>query len=180
MREVVEIDFKDVYPIWKNDLWPGRKSSITKTSAIKWRRGINMDYLDRKAFFFGIYGKDDLLIAVCSCFPTEMWEFRMRGLWVHPQYRGRGLSRLLVKKIIDCVFIFGGKKLWSLPKADLKPLYIKFGFSKFYGPVNKFEFGPHYWAMMFLSSAFNSQKEPIPFYLRGLKFIGVIKKGGIF
>ena len=41
----------------------------------------------------------------------------MRGLWVHPQHRGRGLSQMLAKKVIDQARLSGAKKLWSLPRV---------------------------------------------------------------
>ncbi len=148
VKKTVEISFEDIYPVWKNFLWPKRKSPIEKTSAMKWRGGYNMDYLNRPAFFFSIQKEDKNLIGVLSCFPTEKEEFRMRGLWVHPEFRGRGLGKILVNRVIHCAEMAGAKKIWSLPRINYKQLYIKFGFSNFVGPTNEFEFGPHYYAMM--------------------------------
>lgn len=155
LGEAVEIHFKDIYPVWENFLWPGRKSLIEKTSTMKWKGGYDMDYLNRTPFFCGIWKEEEKknLIGVCSCFPTDKGEFRMRGLWVHPEYRNRGLSKILAKKIIDHACLSGANKLWSLPRVSLKPLYIKFGFSYFFGPTNEFEFGPHYYAMMDIRSS---------------------------
>ena len=55
LDRVVDIHFRDIYPIWKILLWPGRKSAIEKTSAMKWRGGYDMDYLNKIPFFFGIW-----------------------------------------------------------------------------------------------------------------------------
>ena len=36
--EVFESTFYEVYPIWKNELWPGRISKIESMSSLYWKQ----------------------------------------------------------------------------------------------------------------------------------------------
>ena len=184
---IAETSFEEILPVWKNHLWPGRKSPIEKASAIRLGGGYNMAYLSHPAAYFIcksspaappppahkkaigfrrkiIPNKLSHLLArsssakenprggqiagVLSCFATEAQEFRMRGLYVFPQFRKQGLATALVEKCRDFAIKKGGKTLWTLPRESKKAFYKKRGFTRFFGKTDEYEFGPHLFAIM--------------------------------
>ena len=143
----MDISFEDIYPVWKNSLWPGRRSPIERTSAMKYGGGYEMNYLNRPAFFFSIQ-KEDNLIGCVSCHPTEKSEFRMRGLWVRPEFRGQGLSKILFHKVYERAKLAGAKRIWSFPRLKQKQVYMSFGFMRFSEKTYGFDFSPNYYTIM--------------------------------
>ena len=160
-HKIRQADFNEILPIWKNQLWPGRKSPIERSSSICLGGGYKMDYLSREVFYFICERSVGPLsgpwarrrgppAGVVSCFATEEKEFRMRGLYVFPQFRSRGIAKALALKCQSVAAEQGGKQLWTLARETKKAFYKKLGFTHFFGRTEDYEFGPHLFARMAL------------------------------
>jgi GNAT superfamily N-acetyltransferase len=150
MDVVHKITFEDVLPIWRDYLWPGRKSEIKPTNGIMFMGGYSKDIESNTPTFFGIY-KDNMLVGVNSGHITGLKEYRSRGIYVHPYYRKWGLAQKLFKAVEDQAKYEGCDILWSMPRSSALQSYQKFGF----GIVSKLfdknvEFGPNCFVMKIL------------------------------
>jgi GNAT superfamily N-acetyltransferase len=76
--------------------------------------------------FFGVFEGGNL-VAVNSGHAT--WKmYRSRGLYVHPLYRGLGLSRLLLGATIEQARLEKKRYVWSIPRQQALPAYEAAGF----------------------------------------------------
>ena len=136
-------DFKDIFPIWRNRLWPERIEPIKKTSALLFKEGIDMNYKSSEVFFIKAEVNKQI-IGVCSGQRTGSKEFRSRGLWVSEDFRkkriGSGLFFAVEKetKKRNCSY------LWTLARHSSEKFYRSVGM-KNCGKTDKFEYGPHFW-----------------------------------
>lgn len=89
--------------------------------------GYDMTYKEEEATFLGII-VDDEIVAVNSYVPTEPCEFRSRGLWVHPDKRGRGYANKLLQRTIMETLESNGRYLWTMPREAALPAYESVGF----------------------------------------------------
>ena len=126
--EIRTISFEDILPIWKNDLWPNRVSEITPTSAMSFLRGYCYENMKGSPTFFG-YVIDDTLIGVNSGHLTKDRGYRSRGLYVSPEYRGRGIGTMLLRTTIDQARTEGAEMCWSYPKYTSWKTYQTAGFT---------------------------------------------------
>lgn len=139
---LTEISFSEMLLVWKNQLWPKRQSIIEPYSAINIDGEID-DQIVRmqpEAHFFAIYQKNQI-VAVTSFHKTSNNEYRLRGTWVHDNYRGQGLGKKLISTLIKKNFE-KGDKIWTLSRDSSKLFYEKIGFS-FFKMVQGYEYGPH-------------------------------------
>jgi len=146
--EVFESTFEEVYPNWKNELWPGRISKIESMSSLSWKQP-NEIIKDKTIFekyapsFFAIK-IDGEIVGVNSGFRTKEKVYRSRGLWVKEEYRGKDYGKtLLMQAIIQ------GKSeschwIWSMPRKSALKTYESIGFKKRGMWINDgVEFGPN-------------------------------------
>jgi GNAT superfamily N-acetyltransferase len=102
-----------------------------------------MDVFSYPATFFGIVDQDKL-IAVNSCHLTTQQEYRSRGLWVDPGYRGMGLAQIILLATIDQAKKEGADMIWSIPRLTALPAYERVGFKTVGDRVDEgVEFGPN-------------------------------------
>jgi len=122
------ISFSLIFPIWKNQLWPDRiESSITQTSAMMFLSGHDSKNFYNSPVFFGFYIHDNL-VGVNSGHMCVDSSFRSRGLFVYPNYRGRGIGQELLYETISYAKKRKAKFIWSLPKKTSWHTYHKVGF----------------------------------------------------
>ena len=143
---VEEIQFQEILPIWKQFLWPNRRSLIEPTSAMAFPSGYDMSLLKSKGYYWSasIQGKR---VGVNSGFQTSETHFRSRGLFVFPQARRRGVAQCLFQALEQKALLLGCECLWSLPRATSLRAYEKFGFQKEHPAENSsVEFGPNFYA----------------------------------
>lgn len=128
MMKIKKITFEDVLPIWQTQLWPGRKD-IKPMSSMVFLGGYNMSIYNYVPTYWGIF-KNGKLIGVNSGFRTDSNVYRSRGLYVFPEYRNQGLSKILLSATIDQGVEEGCNLIWSLPRKDALYAYEAVGFVK--------------------------------------------------
>jgi GNAT superfamily N-acetyltransferase len=148
LSAVQQITFQEILPIWQNKLWPNRVSPIETHSAMTWplshpNQPYDMNVFNYPVYFFGIYDQDKL-IAVNSGHLTTITEFRSRGLWVDPFYRGKKLAQQILLATIDQAKTSGAYMIWSIPRLTALPAYERVGFKTVGDRVDEgVEFGPN-------------------------------------
>lgn len=135
------INFDTILPVWRDQLWPDRKSEIEPVSAVAVNGQIDIEILKFTPHFFGYYNKGRL-IGVNSCHRTGADELRSRGIWVHSDFRGRGIGAQLLQIVIDHANENNISFVWSMARKSAAHFYERIGFKK-YGETSLYEFGPH-------------------------------------
>ena len=122
------LTWEQVKPVWDTYLWPGRDSE--PVTSMMYLGGYDLSYKDRDPIFIGIIDDDGAAIAVNSYVDTVGTEFRSRGLWVHPKYRGSGHARDMLKSMMSHVHELGGDTIWTMPRRGALEAYESVGFQK--------------------------------------------------
>jgi GNAT superfamily N-acetyltransferase len=125
---VIKITWKEIYNIWHDYLWPNRFSPIEPVSAMCYPNGYNIINMQSIPTFYG-YIINDKIIAVNSghsC-PNQN-NYRSRGLWVDPDYRGKGIAQQLLTATIEQGQQEGYTQIWSYPRQSSWPTYRAVGF----------------------------------------------------
>ncbi len=127
-----KISFETILPIWQNELWRNRQSAIEPMSAMTWPFEGSPDPIDMSIFdytptFWGVY-VDDKLVGVNSGHRTANVQYRSRGIWVDPDYRGRGIAQRLFSMTQHQALVEGCLLVWSIPRKTALSSYTKFGF----------------------------------------------------
>lgn len=125
--EIHQVAFSDILDIWKIQLWPGRKSPIESHSAMLMPPlDHSMKNFQLPVYFYGAF-ENDTLVGVNSAHGCADGSLRSRGLWVNPQFRGRGIGEALLRVVIDNpAYLI----VWSFPRSSAWPVYEKCGFKK--------------------------------------------------
>ena len=127
LTEFKLLTWAQVKPIWDTELWPGRDSE--PVTSMKFLGGYDMDYKNRTPIFIGLMARE-AIIGVNSIVRTEGCEWRSRGLWVSPFFRGNGHGVQLLQESAAKARVEGGLKIWSLPKREAFRSYEKAGFKQ--------------------------------------------------
>lgn len=125
---ISKIDFEIIYPVWRNLLWPERKSLIESTSAMNYLGGYDIKNLEFQPTFFG-YFIDGNLVGVNSGHRCKDNSYRSRGLFVNENYRQRGIGKSLLEASINQAIEEHAEFVWSYPKYTAYRAYIAAGFS---------------------------------------------------
>jgi len=124
---LIKLEWKKIYYIWSNHLWPNR-SVIEPTSAMCYLNGYDIVNMQSLPTFFG-YTINDKIVAVNSghaC--SNQNNYRSRGLWVDPNYRGQGIAQKLLKATIEQGHREEFNQIWSYPRQSSWPTYQAVGF----------------------------------------------------
>jgi GNAT superfamily N-acetyltransferase len=90
--------------------------------------GHDLENMKSVPTFFG-YIKNNKIVGVNSghaCPNTN--NYRSRGLWVDPQYRGQGIGQQLLNAVKDQGLVEGYKTVWSYPRKSSWKTYQAVGF----------------------------------------------------
>lgn len=153
---VQSITFEEINSIWSTKLWPNRVSKIETHSAMTWPptnfgKPYSMEVFTYPATFLGIYDNNKL-IAVNSGHLTNKHEYRSRGLWVDPEYRGQKLAQQILLATIDQAKKETRGLIWSIPRLTALPAYEKVGFKTVGDVVDEgMEFGPNIYCYIDIS-----------------------------
>lgn len=130
---ITEITFEDILPVWQEHLWPHRNSDYETHSAMTWpytsETAYDMTVFDNPAIYWGFYDNEQLC-GVNSGHATSDTEYRSRGLWVDPIWRGEGVGTALLTKTVEHAESEGYVMCWSLPRVDALGVYQRAGFSE--------------------------------------------------
>lgn len=134
-----QISWQQIHHIWQTQLWPDRESAIETHSAMTW------PYADMESeFSMGVFGypvkflgafQDGELVAVNSGHLTDPFHYRTRGLWVHPDHRGRGIAQNLFAMLESHARIQGAIMMWSMPRLSAWHSYQLYGFHQVGEPM---------------------------------------------
>jgi GNAT superfamily N-acetyltransferase len=143
MIKIKEVNFDFIFEIWSQHLWPNRKSKICPVSSVGYNHNKCL-YEDKSPYFYGAF-LDEECIGVNSCIKTGDQEFRSRGLWVFPEHRKKGVSKLLLNEAINYAkCVRNGKMIWSLPRKTSIFAYLSVGYVQTTNFFNEgVEFGPN-------------------------------------
>jgi GNAT superfamily N-acetyltransferase len=125
---LTELNWKEIHSIWANQLWSTRSSPIEPTSAMCFLNGYDMDNMASTPTFYG-YIIDNRIVGVNSghACPNQH-NYRSRGLWVDPDYRGQGIGQQLLTATIKQGQQEGYTQIWSYPRQTSWPTYLAVGF----------------------------------------------------
>jgi GNAT superfamily N-acetyltransferase len=129
------ITFEEILPIWETKLWSDRESAIETHSAMVWlfsgelvaRNPYDMSIFNYDAHFWGTF-IDGNLVGVNSGHLTTNTEYRSRGIWVNPSFRGQGIAQQLLQMTKHCAVMAGAKMIWTMPRKTALSAYERFGF----------------------------------------------------
>lgn len=124
---IVVLDYDDIYHVWKNHLWPDRKTDITPTSAMTFLGGYDSNNMSYTPTFFG-YVENGVLLGVNSGHKCVDNSYRSRGLYVFPEARKKGIGSKLLIAIIEQGRLDSANFVWSYPKQSSWPTYERVGF----------------------------------------------------
>jgi GNAT superfamily N-acetyltransferase len=157
--------FEDVLPIWQASLWPGRLSKIETNSAMKWLGGIDLELMKAPASFWRLrIEKENLTVGVLSGHfgglidreNRQVRGYRTRGLFVGPQFRGHGASKILMTAALAQANREACEVAWTFPRQSSMPVYEKLGFKMVGQWIGENdpgagEFGPNCYAIKHLA-----------------------------
>ena len=150
-----ETTFEDIYDLWSEGLWPGRVSKIEDRSALSfnyrmWKNYKNVSITKQRKLIwenkptFWVAKEGDKLIGVNSGFKTSNDLYRSRGLYVIPEKRSQGISRMLLKLTIETAKKENCGVIWTMPRQSAIIAYESVGFQKIGGWIDEgVEFGPN-------------------------------------
>jgi len=140
--EIKKVDFNTILPIWRDKLWPDRKTKIAPISLIDLTGLFNKSIAEESVQFFACYDKDKV-IGVNSLIQTSKLFCRSRGIWVDKKYRNKGIGKSIMKKTINNTKLLNCIYLWSMPRQSSLDFYIKCGFKQISEFFDDYEFGPN-------------------------------------
>lgn len=126
---ISNISFDEISSIWSQRLWPNRKSPIETHSAMLFKSSdVAMGNFLLPAWYHGIYDLG-VLAGVNSGHMCIDGSARSRGLYVFPEYRGKGYGRVLLRATIDQATKEGALFAWSFPRDTSWKTYESAGFT---------------------------------------------------
>ncbi|MBY0314327.1 MAG: GNAT family N-acetyltransferase [Bdellovibrionales bacterium] len=156
---VYKSSFQQVFPLWREELWPGRQSEILPTSSMVFGGGYDLAYHKAIPQFWMAKDEEGNLLGVNSGFKTGKG-YRSRGLYVRESYRRHGVGSLLLQKTIaqaheeDCEFV------WSLPRESALQVYLSVGFEIASDKISEgVEFGPNFYVRLKINPVENEIDE---------------------
>ncbi len=140
---VTASSFEEVFPVWRDHLWPARETPIRSHSSMTFDGGYDPTIYDNPVHFYKVI-IDDRIAGVNSVFKTGTTECRSRGLFVFPEFRGQGVSSLLLAAAVDFAKKQSAAAIWSLPRESALKAYERVGFQKIRtADAAQVEFGPN-------------------------------------
>lgn len=123
-----KITFDQILPIWQTNLWPGRVSEITATSAMTYMGEYDLLNMASNPTFFAIMNGVEIA-GVNSGHMCKDLQYRSRGLYVFEQYRKLGIGKRLLEATIQQAWDEHADICWSYPRMSSWKTYQSAGFS---------------------------------------------------
>lgn len=143
------ISFEEILPLWKK-LWPDT-DPIKPFNEWEFLGGYNPEVPCSEVWFIGYYDGDSL-VGCNSCFMSSKMHLRSRGIYILPEYRGKGISKHLFDATIQIAEKNNAELVWSYPRLDALPSYLAAGFEAIGDPFDDFDYGPNIWAVKYLKN----------------------------
>ena len=124
---ITTTSFDEVFPIWRNFLWPDRTSVIEKHSAMLFLTGFDLKNFEYEPTFL-CYLIKDTVAGINSGHKCCDGSYRSRGLYVFPEYRGKGIGTLLLKETASQAARENCSFIWSYPRQSSWSTYLSAGF----------------------------------------------------
>lgn len=152
MINIRESTFEEVAPYWREKLWDNRYD-FKPVSCMKFLGGYDGDIPNKYTPRFFVAEINGEVAGVISSHATAETHYRVRGLYVNEEFRSRGVSVELVKKLIDVAKEGTYELLWVAPRQSSVNTYFKLGFKQFSGFTNEgFLYGPNCYMALDLRS----------------------------
>ena len=104
-------------------LRPAQETEVAQMRDLIHLVGINPTGLDWKRFVVAV-NKEDQMVGCGQLKPHGSDILELASLAVQPEYRNRGIARMLIEHLIE----HGPRPLYLMCESSLGPLYEKFGF----------------------------------------------------
>jgi len=140
--DVRVVTFDVVYPVWRDKLWNGRETKIEPSNPIDYLGKYNPEIMKNYPVSFACYDGDEV-IGVNTLLPTSETYCRSRGLYINLEQRLKGVGRALMEKTLDYATFLGFEYIWSMPRKEALPFYLKFDFKQTSEFDDQYEFGPN-------------------------------------
>ena len=141
MISVGPCSWDQIRQIWETELWPDRRSELRTHSAMRYLGGYDSDIHTSPVDFICV--RDPDIVGVISGFLSKQGLYRCRGIYVRPEHRGQGISRLLFAAAEQQAVARGCLRMWSFPRHDALPSYLAYGFRQTSGWRWSGEWGPN-------------------------------------
>ena len=130
--KIERLTFEQIFDVWNDKLWPDRQSPIETHSAMTWPfegspQPIDMNIFTYTPTFWGMF-IDNKLVGVNSGHKTSDTQYRSRGIWVDPEYRGNGLAQYLFTITEHRAILEKCNMIWSIPRKTALSSYTNYGF----------------------------------------------------
>ena len=148
---IKEITFDEIKYYWKKYLWAKYTTRVHKVDnhtqknySYRVFNHLTRDQIDNwiKPTYIG-YFVDNKIVGVESGYKSNADYYRLRGLWVHDDYRGQGIATKLLNYLEEKS---KEKFLWTCPRESALTFYLKYGF-RVTGISEKTIYGQNYFAV---------------------------------
>jgi GNAT superfamily N-acetyltransferase len=136
------VTFDEILPVWRK-LWPNRVSPIEPVCSMVYGGGCDLSIKKFSPTFFVIRSGSDI-VAVNSGVKTAEFLYRIRGLYVEPEYRSQGMATRLITAVCDQAIVEDCLSIWAMPRKTSVRLFEKVGFIRMSDWFDEgVEFGPN-------------------------------------
>jgi GNAT superfamily N-acetyltransferase len=127
-HSIEKITYEEIFPNWRDHLWPDRTSKIEPNSAMNYLGGYDMFNMSTEPTFFA-YKIDGKIAGVNSGHKCSKGHYRSRGLYVFDEFRGLGIGTKLLLATIDQGRKENSVICWSYPRDTSWKTYNSAGFT---------------------------------------------------
>jgi GNAT superfamily N-acetyltransferase len=146
---ITTIEYADILPLWQN-LWPSTEN-IQPYNKFRFMTTQEDARIPRgPVYYIGAYDSNNI-VGCISCYSTSELGFRVRGIYVDPNYQRKGIGRLLLSAVDSRAQESGHTFVWGYPRQSSWGLYEKCGYMRLSNWFNDFTYGPNAWAMKTLN-----------------------------
>lgn len=125
--QIQEANFQSILFLWQNELWPGR-SDIEEYSWMKFGGGHYEKFDSPKKKFWTALDQAKQIGVISTHALPEQKCVRMRGLWIHPDYRRKNIGSSLISIACEWANHQDAQIIWTYPRQEAWPVYAKQGF----------------------------------------------------